>query len=844
MLPLNEFYLNYAVIDRDIILRLSFNRINKNLFLLIILCLYNVVVRAQGNHALLDGYVSYNNAPAIAVTVYLLKRTDSSIVKFSITDNTGHFKYENITAGTYLIRATAIGFKKVISGPYILQPGQHVTIETIKLQKAINTLGGVTVTDKRRFIEVTAGKTVLNLQNSMLATGHNALDVLKSSPGVQIDESGNFVLNGRGGVTLMIDGKRTYLSGEALTDLLQSTQSNMIDQIELISNPSVRTDAEGTGGIINIKLKKDKSLGTNATFTAGLGLMQPGESHTSGLKWNTGLTFNNRTKKLNVFGSYNYSYGPADRIMITTRAVNYNKSDLLVASDYFSNQSVGSHNYRLGADYNLSAKHIIGFLVSGTVSNSDNNKNTVTALTGVQTPSKVDSNIISYSHVAKTISNIALDLNYRGSFDNLGELAVDADYAAFNRHPLENILSKYYYPGATDPYRSLDLHNYYQTRYDIYALNIDYKVSLNKTSSINAVAKSSYLKSANNTDFSSFINNGYQLNPIVSGQFNYTENVNALALIYTKEFSKTTNMQAGLRAEQTVTTGAGKSVTDSSTVNRNNYVDFFPSLQLSHKLNDDNQLLFSYARRIRRPSYEDLNPFIAYQDEFNFNMGNIELQPQYAHNFELTHTYKNKYTTTLRASLVSNFIFTTYLPNNVITSKVNLGNRYIYGVQFNVPADITKWWSANLNIDASYQQYTYAPVNAPSLNIGGQDVLINLTQDFVLPAGLKAQIISTYETPTTFGYSRYKSAYDINVGLSKSVLNKLGTLQLQVNDVFNSEKDRYTSDYQNLNITGYLRTGFRVYQVNFTYLLGNKSIKAARRRLTGFEPEQGRVPKD
>jgi iron complex outermembrane receptor protein len=801
------------------------------------LCIF--AASAQNKNADIKGQVKdIANHSAISASVFLFRYADSSLVKFTIADQNGVFHFDDIKPDTYFINVTLTGYEKVSSKNFVLHPQATLDVGIIQLKNNHNKLNEVVIMGNKSFIETRAGKVILNVQNSILSVGNTALEILKRAPGVQIDNNDNISLNGKSDVLILIDNKPTYLSGTALTDLLQSTQSSMIDKIELISNPNATYDAAGTGGIINIKLKRDKSLGTNVQVYGGTGVSQPGGAYNSKGKVNAGVNFNYRTKNLNVFGGYSYSDAPMDRLSASERLVNYNNQINQIDVNWFNQQQRETNYYRLGADYNITPKHIIGILFNGSVSYLNADKSTLSAISNQNI---VDSLISTNSGLKKTLSNYALNLNYKGNLNKWGELTVDADYSNYERSSMELLQSSYFYAGANDPYRYLSLQNTSPSSYNLYVFNVSYELNINAANTFTAGAKTSFIKTDNNSNFGQLVNGVYMAYPMFTDQFKYTENINAANVDYNHIFNKKINLELGLRVEQTISDGV--SPTDKQNV-KNNYYDIFPNVQLTNNINDDNQLELTYSRRITRPRYEDLNPFLTYIDQYTYQIGTPYLKPFYSNTIELTHTFKNKFTTILSTSVVNGFTQVVYMQDNqtkIITlSKVNLGNRYNYGIQFIEPVTFCSWYNVDFNLNLLYERFTNVS-SAGDLDSGSPDITFKLQQHFKLPLNLKAELFGLYETPTTFGIFRYKQNYYFNAGVSKSILNGQGSIQLLADDIFNSDKIIYTSHYQNLNISGNQKNSFRTIQLGFSYAFGSKTIKAVRRRDTGAEDEQGRA---
>jgi iron complex outermembrane receptor protein len=771
-------------------------------------------------------------------TVYLLKAIDSSIVKLALTNDLGVFEFDNLKQGVYLISISVIGYQKTILQPITVQAGGNIDLGIVTLKKRSD-LKELEVTAKNNYVDIKPGKIVLNVNKSILSTGNTVLDILSTAPGVQVNNNGSITLKGKD-VIITINGKQVYLSPDALAELLRNTPGSMVTQIELISTPNANYSAEGSGGVINIKLQHNKTEGISGSANAGYGITDINKQYGTRTKWSSGFNVDYNNKNISLFGGFTHTNSIAQRLSVTDRAV-YNPSLKQISTDYLNDLNERGNNLKLGMDYNINPKQVIGFLANGVFSNYDYTKNTNTTTNVNNTP---DSMFVSRSLTTRRLLTYIINLNYKGSLGNLGELSADADYSVFDRQPYETIYTdKYVLHPSIILLKTMPpsyIQNIFPTLYHIYTFNATDDIKLSKNSAIMATAKISYVTNDNNANFGNVVNYTYQPDPYFSGQYNYNEQINALGLTYSTFLNTKTNIELGLRAEQTINNGLATSITGVQTKSTNNYTDLFPSLQLTSNINENNQLSFSYGRRIKRPSYTDLNPFVNYQDQYNYFAGNPGLKPQYANSIEITNTYKQKSSITLSASLINNYVFITFLPGNIVAQKVNFGKNNSYGLQLNQVVDVTNWWNANLNLEAYYDYFNNS-LNGAVFDINTRYVTLNIHQQFSFLKQYKAELLTLYESPKYEGFYHYDGRYKINAGLSKSILNKKGSIQFQVADIFNSYYNNYNTNYQGLNYTGHLQNSFRTYQLNLTYSFSSRGAKAERAHKLGSTDEQSRA---
>ena len=792
---------------------------------------------AQTKLSAIQGKVLMENKDAAeAATVILLKAADSSVVRSTLADAAGKFGFANITPDTYLLLATSIGCSKVYSSSYKVLEGQNIIAENIILKRVSNQLQEVKVVAKKPYIEVKPGKIVLNVQNSLTAEGNSAYDILRQSPGVHVNSTNEtLMISGRQAALITIDGKPTNLTGDDLVNLLRSMQSSTIDQIEMITSTSAKYDASG-GGVINIISKKGTNIGTNGTVTLGGGYGKYYKSR-------AGITFNNRSAKLNVFGNYTFEDNKTNRYLNTNRNIIYKDTLSNYNVDYNSISKAYNHNFRLGADYNISPKQTIGILVSGIVREDHFLKNNNLKISNQK---QLDSVIIAQSALDRESSFLNYNINYNGVLDKSGKtLSADANYSTYHRHSNEYITNNFYTPAGVKYRDSLQLENLSPSDIHIWTGKIDYINPLSKTSRLEGGVKYNHVQSDNNLIFGPLVNNTYQPDPNYTNRFIYTEIVSAAYLNYVGKIGKL-DITAGLRAEKTNTTGHSIPMDQTKSVtNKNNYFNLFPQAQFSYELDKKNTLNLSYNRGIERPDYQAINPFLYYSDLYDYTSGNPNLKPEYTNSIQLSHTYNDRFITTLYYNVTNDvYDFPIYEQNDSskvnVTIKRNFGRVFVYGLTFYAPVQFNNWWNGSFNLDASYQRYTSYAIYG-NFNRGMQDIIFNTTQEFKLSNTITAELSGRYESPTIYGTNELKQQYWVNAGIGKQVLNKRGNLKLSVIDIFNTDRLRYKVQYQNVDFTAIDKRETRRVMINFTYRFGKTSVKSASKHNTGNADEQRRT---
>jgi len=771
--------------------------------------------------------------PVEYATVSLYKVADSALVRTAMTDLDGKFQFINVAIGSYFIKTSMMGFAQNKSNSFSLTANNlNHNLAVITLKADNKTLNAVGITVTKPLIERKTDKLVMNVENSSIAIGSTALEVLQRAPGVTVDQNDNISMQGKQGVLVLLDGKSTYMSNADVANLLRNMQSSQIETIELITNPSSKYDASGNSGIINIRTKKSKNGGTNGSLT---GTAAQGKN----FRGNAGINLNHRTAKLNIFGNYNYGhYGNTNNLDINR--ISNGTPDTYFMQTGETNRKRDNNNFKAGIDYFIDNKNTIGLLVNGYLNDGfETSKNNT--LIGKSFMQK-DSSLVANNTQKDNYENLSYNLNYKSILDSAGsEISADLDYSRYNGKDISNYENDYLFANGTRIRPLNIIRNTTPTQIDIKAFKVDYNVALSKTIKLEAGLKSSWVKTDNDLRAEELINNVWQNDIRRSNQFIYDENVNAAYTNINKEF-KNTSVQLGLRVEQTNSTG--NLITNNDVVERS-YFDFFPTLFLQQKLSENNQIGFSYSRRIDRPSYDALNPFVYYLDQYTYNKGNPFLKPQYTNNFEVSYTFMQKYLLSLNYSRVNDVITQVLLPDEsqkaLYQTNANLAKNISYGANLNVPIKPAKWWDMNNNLNVFHLSFEAPDLGGKELKTGKTSFQFKMQNSFIIVKGLTAELSGSYESPIDYGTLSIGSRYFVDMGISKSLLNKKASLKLAMSDVFNTNESNITSAYPGLSYDLYQKNDTQIGRISFTYRFGKNEIKPARRRSVGTEAEQGRM---
>lgn len=773
--------------------------------------------------------VNEQNAPVDYANVSLLKTTDSTVVKGTLTNETGAYTFENVKPGNYIVKASNVGYAKTVTAPFKIEEGkEHFTAGDIKMSTASKTLSTVNITATKPLIERKIDRTVMNVENSILAAGNNAMEILERAPGVTVDKDDNISLKGKQGVTVMINDKLTYLSAQQLATLLRSTDGNTISSIEIITNPSAKYDAAGNSGIINIKLKKNKQNGTNGNLTVAV-------ARASSIRNSQNLNINHKEGNLNVFGSLSRGDIPNNRLIDINRKTVVNGQDNYFMQQTRMPQTYHYNNFKIGADLDVSKKNTLGFVVSGN-SNKDHSQNYNHTNIG-STRTTIDSSLNTNSVMDGKFTNIAVNLNDRWQIDTLGQtLSMDLDYSRFTNNNNADYITYYSLPDGSVQHAPQLMRNETPSVITIRSAKVDYAKPLSKTVKFEAGAKFSDIKTDNDLRAQKYDGTAYVNDTTRSNRFIYTEKITAGYLNLNKQY-KTGSVQVGLRAEYTQSNG---NLIGSTPVDRS-YLNFFPSVFVNQSLDKKNELTFSYSRRIDRPNYEQLNPFVYYLDPYTFSQGNAFLKPQYTNNFELGYVYNKTIDVSLGYSRTTDANTEIILTqgNKSFQTSLNLATQTSYNINIFAPYTIAKWWTGNANFNGFNNAYKADNINGGNIDNKSTGFVFKTTQNLIFGT-FKGEIQYNYNSRMTMGIYDLYARQSVSAAVSKTFADKKFNLKFGVDDILNTLRFDVDSRQLGNDFTIRQKNDSRVFRLTATYNFGNAKIKQRDHR-TGAEEESNRV---
>ena len=780
-------------------------------------------------------------APLAFATVTWHRAADSSLVKAGLSDEKGVYSLEcRVPAGSpseaYFVRASQLGLQAA-SSPAFRFP-EHETrqqLDALRLLPLSTAIGEVTVSARKPFIERKTDRLVLNVENSILAAGSSAFEVLERAPGVFINSGDNISIRGKSGVIVMIDGKPTPMSGQELANMLRGMPSGNIERIDIITNPSARYDAAGNAGIIDIRLKKDKNLGTNGTFSANYG---QGVYHKAG----AGLNLNHRNRHINAFGSYNYSLRKG-----------FNKLDL-IRTFYENGQPTGAydqrnyvvfpfryHSGRAGFDLYPSRNTIVGIVASASLNEFDpngQNSSNVLDQEGKKISAFTTGNDSHDRWPTYTLNaNLKQQLNDKGR-----ELTADLDYMRFWNQTNQNFTTDYLDLNGQAFLPTYLLVGDLAGNLQIRSLKADFVNPLKNNAKWEAGIKTSLVTADNDVQFFDKSDPAAPLfDSTKSNHFLYRENLNAAYLNAAKEWEKA-SLQLGLRAEQTRVEGeqlvTGQQFDTS-------YLNLFPSAFFNLKIAKNYESGINVSRRLDRPSYQQLNPFKFFLDPSTYREGNPYLRPQFTWSYEWVHTFFQKYTATLAYARTSNNITQVIAPVEgldrvTVQTDKNLARYDYYALSVNAPIEITKWWTClnDLNIFRGHYTGTLANTN---LSDGNTVLLFNMNNTFRLKNDWTAEIGGYYQSRQLYAFMNLDPLWTLNLGLQKQLFDRRATLRLNVSDVFWTSPPSAVITFRDYVEHFDVKRETRVASLSLNWRFGNNQVAPSRRRTGGAEEERRRA---
>jgi len=724
-----------------------------------------------------------------------------------------------------------VGYAKSYSPVLSVGSGDDINVESIILDEDVQQLDEIVVKAEKPLYELESGKMVINVKSSITAAGNSAIDVLEKSPGVLVNrQNDSFSLGGKDGVIVLMNGKRSRMPMSAVYQLLEGINASDIEKIEIMTIPPANYDADGDAGLINIVMKKDLATGTNGSVTTNIG-------YGSGPRAGGSLNLSHRAKKFSLYGNYSYNYNEQNQQLNFYRNTINSMEEVTSASESDRETSRGAHNYQLGFDYYLSKKTILSGLVGGYDNKFKRESLTISEFQYTISPDTlIDIFSTETNHWQQFMGNI----NIQHTFSEGQVLNMDLDYLTY-----QNSNPSYYDNQYTDingnPVKSTENMISKDTPIKMWVGKLDYSVKLGSSLVFESGLKGTLSSLVNNILLEDYMDGEWTKNDVFSNDTAPTENILAAYGSMKIKFDEKTSMNAGLRYEYTDTY---LSTIDAEELVDRKYGNFFPTLFVSRKINDNNLAQVSYGRRITRPSFNEMAPFVLIIDPYTYTSGNANILPTITNSIKGDYSYKS-FIISLQYSYDQDVIMRfqpTIDPetNIMVMTSENIDRRETVSANLTLPFHITDWWEMQNNLSGNWQQIV-TDLEGSELKRNQNGFSMNTTQTFKLPKKYAVELGAFYMSPVINGYFNWLARGFVNLGIQKE-LNNNATLRFSCNDIFETSQFRWKSiDNSPFTYSGNIKFDKRRFTITYNQKFGNNKIKGARKRSTGSSEEMRRV---
>ncbi|ANE49978.1 outer membrane beta-barrel family protein [Flavisolibacter tropicus] len=800
---------------------------------LFLICFYSSV-DAQVNRRVRIAVLNDKKVALQGATVYLLT-VDSVAIQTETVNADGTTEFSDINLGTYRVKATSSGHEDGFSRWLDLQKNTSV-IDTIILQPKAGLLTGVTVVSKKPFVQFLPDKTVINPEANITNAGATVMDVLEKSPGLTIGKDGSIIMKGKPAVTVLIDGKPIQLSGADLQAYLSGISASQVAAIELIENPGAKYDASGNAGIINIKTKTNNQRGFNGSLNLSVG---------QGVYSKTGntLNLNYRQGKINGFLNYGIRANTEFQDIWTLRTYfdNQGEDSALLEQPNFGKNRASAHNLKTGLDFFVSNRTTLGLVFTGGLFNR--NGSFSSDINWMDKNYIIDSTINTLGENTTEFKRGGVNFNGRHQINKTTELSFDVDYVNFNIDNDQHYQTQLLIPGSP----VLTTKGNTPSKLDIVTLKVDYAKRF-KTILLETGLKTAVNKTDNLAEYFYLDNNNWRPDLSRTNHFLYNEKISAAYASADAEKGKW-HGQAGLRYEFTSYKAhqLGNAVVKDSAFKRT-YGSLFPTAFVSYQADSNNTLTIRAGRRIDRPPFQNLNPFLRILNKYTYESGNPFIKPQYTWNVALAHTYKEKLTTELSYGYLRDYFSQIFIidsnssnenKNIIIYTRGNVGSFQNFSVSETYQVPVTKWW--NMTAVAIFNHKIINGVVWAPITVKISQLNVSLNNQFQFKKGWGAEISGFYQTKSQIDLQEWlKPQGELNLGVSKQVLKGKGSLKLSIRDITYFQNYSGYSTFENAHEPFRIKWDTRVARLSFSWRFG-KTMKAVRRSEGGATDEINRA---
>jgi outer membrane receptor for ferrienterochelin and colicin len=797
------------------------------LLTLLMLCLLQGVAAQVSITGTVEGE---EGDPIPYANVLLLQPGDSALVAGTITNDDGGFVIRSLP-GNYLISISIIGYQTIFSGVSAGAAEEELHIGNFYLHEDISQLEEIVVMGQKPLYEKQTDRTVVNVKGSITAAGSTVLEVLEKSPGVMVNRQNNSVtMNGKNGVLVMVNGKASRLPMDAVVQMLDGMSSATVEKIELITSPPAKYDAEGNAGIIHIVMEESPDAGTNGNFSITLGYAR---AETLG----AGLNLNRRTKRLNTFLGYSIQRQQNRHEWFNEYFTTTNNFTQTNISDSQRKPLTTVQNLRTGLEYTISNKTTASLLVTGYRRNWKLDAETI-SLNAVSPDTTFHTNML-IREINKWQSATG-SLGLRHKVDDRQEIGLAFDYLYYHNNNPSTYDNKTTLNDSPNPQGEV-IHVEKKTPIHFRVVNIDYTNEFNSKWSVDAGAKGTLSQFTNRVLSARTTLGETKIDPEFTNDSDLDEKILAVYGSWNWQPHADWTIGGGLRYEHTssvLTSPAEGLLLDRS------FGNFFPNLSVVHDLSKEAKILIVYNRRITRPTFNDMAPFVFYVGPKTFVAGNLSLKPAITDAFDFSYQFK-QWWVSLRYSHSDDEIALLQPEFNPATNEQifrsqNLKSMRTFGISTTFPVGVTSWWEMQNDVSFYFHRYeTQHLVHNVSRNVN--NFILNTTSAFTLPRDFSIELSGSYQAATLWGISQFEPMGQVNLGIKKKLKNE-ATITLAFNDMFNTLRWRIRTEVSEVNVRSYMRYDWGTRSLNLTYThnFGNRKLNAVDLR-SGSEAERKRV---
>ncbi|MDR1877915.1 MAG: TonB-dependent receptor [Flavobacteriaceae bacterium] len=753
--------------------------------------------------------VEDNNTPLDFAEVTLSIK--DSIIRNELTQEDGSFTLSNLSQGSYMLQIKQIG---EILYSQDINLTNNLDLGSIIIQK-VKELQSITVTGQKKLIERKVDRLIFNVENSVAASGGDALDALKVTPGIRI-KNDQISMIGKSGMAVMIDDKLVQISGEDLVNYLRSIPSDNIKSIEVITTPPAKYDAEGNSGIINIQLKKAKKDSWNASLRSSY-------TQATYAKGSFGGSFDYQKNKLSLYTNINYGNGlSAD---IQSHKIYYPEG--LWNEESKRKQHQNSLNARLGVDYKITDNWNMGVQYLGRGYRPTTKENILTTIYNADN-SSIDSYIKTLSDTKNNKhDNQSINLNSIIEMDTIGKkMILNFDYFKY----------KDFYNRSFTTLGLVSANNPSLQDIENYSAKLDFEHPL-KWVNLTYGGKVSFIKTDSDVNYFDITTGSPIFDPTQSNVFEYKENTQSIYISATKNISKKWETQVGLRLENTQTQGYSQTLNQK---NNNNYTKLFPTFYITYTPTEKNTFSLNYNKRINRPPYGRLNPFRWYTSPFYYSEGNPFLQPSFTDNIEFNYTHNDNWSNSLHFSHTKNgFEQITIVDNDTNIQRTiaeNFFSTSVMGISESYTFKKLRWLSSTFSF---YWFYSWSKSSIPITNqtLNGADTYFSTSNDLILNASktLVFNISYWYNFKGVSDLDKNNAYSQLDASIKYLALNKKLQISLNINDILSSNRPAYISYTNNIRIDYKNYFDYRLFRLSLTYKFGNDKISVDKKNVGNQE---------